>query len=224
MVDPMKVVVCPALERTLPYPEYTFWSFIKLAQKGHPFFDSGYTRVDIACNKFAAHLLESDYTHIILFGMDHIIPSDIIEKLCKRVNDNPELDINVIACLNWRRGQPYDPLMIMRKDDGLYSVSDWDPESLVKVDYAGTNGMMISRKVFETIPGPPWFFFDYAHGDPLNGGVSEDFVFCDLCKRYGFGVYVDTAVQCEHLATGRINEDVYRAYELAHQEDSNARS
>lgn len=161
----------------------------------------------------ASHLLTTDYTHLVMLDIDHQHPSNIVERLVQRVEEDPSRQI--VAGLNFRRGEPYEPLVFMVGGENLYTISEWEPDTIIEVDAVATCSIIISREVFETVPGPPWFYYDYsvAHKEVYP---TEDIVFCWLCGMHGIKIYVDTGLTSDHLNTGRINETVFRAYYKNH--------
>jgi hypothetical protein len=200
----------------VPYADTTFWSFIQIAQQGWPFIKFPYTSVDKARNKCAMHLLNSDFTHLVMLDLDHDHPPDIIYKFMKRIKEDPSR--RVIGGLNFRRGAPYEPCAFVERDGKSYSVAGFEPGTIMPVSKMGCGSMIIAREVFEQLPGPPWFWNDYsqAHRDIWPG---EDVTFCGLCQKHGITIWLDTAITSDHMIDGRINDDVFRAYAKAHRDE-----
>ena len=68
-------------ERSMSYMDNTFDNFWQIAAQGvQPLF-MNYTRTDLARNKAAAMLLDSDFTHLIMLDVDHKHPPDIVQRL-----------------------------------------------------------------------------------------------------------------------------------------------
>lgn len=204
-----KPVIGLAMERCIPYADDVFWNLIGLAQQGYPFIRQPTVPIDVACNRFGQHLLDTEYTHLIILGIDHVHPMDLVRKFAAHVEAYPEH--LVIGALNFRRGQPYDPLAFIYKGEDVYSVATWEPGEIVRVDAIGTNEMCIQRSVFERLPYP-WFYRDYSVNDENQTGLSEDLVFCRALRRAGVDVWLDTGITNDHLINGKINETVFRAY------------
>lgn len=64
------------------------------------------------------------------------------------------------------------------------------------VNLIGTGAMIISRRVWEKIPGP-WFKWAYKETGELHetdGDLSEDFYFCTLARQHGFKVWAHSRV------------------------------
>ena len=147
----VRVMVGVLPERNgVPSPDILF-DLIAIAQRGHPFVRIPYTRTDLARNSLAEHLLsEERFTHLLMLDADHRHPHDIVERLSKWVIEDPSRQ--VVAGLAFRRGAPFDPCMYLEAGDGqVYVPDEW--HGLMPVDLAGTAAMLISREVFERIPG-----------------------------------------------------------------------
>jgi hypothetical protein len=203
--------VCPIvgipLERAISYADEVFWNFVIIAQQGWPFIRLPYTRVDVARNKMADHLLRSEYTHLVMLDLDHAHPANVVGRLCQRASEGHQ----VVAGLNFRRGKPYEPLAFTLGDDGVCAILNWEQDEMVEVDAVATCAIIIAREVFETIPGPPWFYYDYS---VVSEDVypTEDITFCRLCREHGIKIFVDTGLISPHMITGQINETVFRNY------------
>lgn len=196
-----KVLLGVLLERAMSYADHTFHSFMLLAAQGVPFIRLPYSRTDVARNKFATALLQSDYTHLLMLDIDHVHPEDIVQRLSRWVMTDPEK--KVIGGLNFKRSYPHDPCCFMLRDDGIYLPAEWDA-GLIKVDAIGTGSILIAREVFEQIE-PPWFFniYDQAWRDEWPG---EDMGFSQRCREHGIDMWVDTTCTSPHITDRLIDE------------------
>jgi glycosyltransferase involved in cell wall biosynthesis len=209
--DDVRPIIGVPLERCVPYADETFWAFIAIAQQGWPFIKLPYTRVDVARNQFARHVLDSDFTHLVMLDLDHDHRHDVVHRLVKRVEE--DRNRLVVSGLNFRRGQPYDPIAFVVQEGETYAVADWEPGEIMPVDLIGCGCVIVAREVFEQLPGPPWFWNDYR-GAAFDNWPGEDITFSRLCRENGIQLWVDTATSSDHLIDGRVNEAVYRAYAL----------
>ena len=66
----------------------------------------------------------------------------------------------------------------------------------------GLGASLIHRSVFDKLKRP-WFKWTQGLED---GGVSEDFYFCEKCNNAGIAIYVRTDVKCKHLGLVSYNE------------------
>lgn len=190
-----------------------FWAFMQIAQQGYPIISLPYMRTDLARNRYAVALLKSNYTHVLMLDSDQAHPPDIVEKLKRRVVEDPEKLI--VSGLYFRRGEPYEPLAMKRGDDGyMYAIGEWG-NGCFEVDVVGTGCLLISRKVFESLPGPPWFWYDYENARD-DMWPTEDIAFCHLCGKHGIKIWLDTTVISPHISDTVIDERAFREFLRIH--------
>lgn len=214
-----RIIIGMPLERTIP--QCGFWSALQLAQQGYPFVKLEYSRVDVARNMFARHLLDSDFTHILMLDADHQHPPDIAVKLGRWVIDDPSR--LVISAYVQRRGEPFDPCVFFPNGDGgMFSPVDM-PEGLVQVrnehgpGWLGSGAILIAREVFERIPWP-WFAYEYIQGKY----PTEDVYFSRKCNEYGVELWIDTTVESPHQLETYITKATLHSYLAAHPEQITA--
>jgi hypothetical protein len=208
-----RIVVFIPLPIALPFVSDVLPNFIAIAQQGAPFIWVPHGRTDYVRNQAADKLLESSYTHILMLDSDHKHPPNIVQRLARHVVEDPSRQI--VGGLNFRRGEPYDPLINVRQEDGSYIIpEEWDA-GLIEVDIIGTGAVLISRSVFEEI-GKPFFWYDYSHVD-IDSYPSEDIAFCKKARGEGFRIWCDTTVVSPHMKPGWVAEQTFRSY-LAMQE------
>ncbi len=109
-------------------------------------------------------------------------------------------------------------------------VEDFEDDALIKVGGTGAAFMLIHRGVlthmyqdwpvgYKTVPSPtpddpervimnpyPWFV-EGVHGEHQFG---EDIAFCQRARALGYGVYVHTGVEVEHVKRHKLNKALYR--------------
>jgi len=211
-----RVLVGMPRERTIPNCGHV--SMMKVAQRGYPIIDLPYSRTDVARNKFAEHLLDSDFTHLLMLDCDHEHPDNIVATLARWVTDDPSKQ--VIAGKVRRRGEPYDLLMFLPDGEGAYYSPADLPPGLIKVvngngpGYVATSAILIAREVFETIPWP-WFKYEY----PEQGQYpTEDIWFCKQCSAHGIDIWMDTTIISPHMIEGFVTDETYHTYAKAHPE------
>lgn len=209
----IRIAIAVPMERTIN--QSAFYGFLALAQQGVAFFQLPYMRNDVARNKYAQRLLDSDFTHILMLDSDHIHPFNIVQKLAQWVINDPNKW--VVGGLNFRRGEPYDPCAFVKgENDEYYTLREW-PQGIVKVDILGTGSILIAREVFERIPAP-WFGYDYSRIEK-NNWPGTDIWFSKLCNEYGIDLWLDTTTTSPHLIDGLVEESVYRQYLTDHPEE-----
>jgi hypothetical protein len=212
-----RILVAVPLERSISHASLVFHRFMEIAAQGVVFLKQDYTRTDLARNRFAIKLLESDYTHLLMLDLDHVHPVDIVQRLARWPMMNPEIEI--VGGLNYRRSEPYEPCCFFKdeKTGGVNAPADWSP-GLMKVDYIGTGSILIAREVFEKVP-PPWFKNIYdipANWDDEWPG--EDIGFNEMCSKAGINMYVDTTTTSPHIGERLIAEKTFRSYLEQHPE------
>jgi hypothetical protein len=199
----MRIICGVPMERTIM--QEAFFGFLHIAVQGWPFAELAYTRNDIARYKLSKHLLESDFTHLLMMDSDHRHPHDIVQRLARWPLNYSNVQIAGGLC--FRRGEPFDPCAFVYKDGHYRRLAEW-PSGLVQVDALGTGAILIARQVFETIP-PPWY--DYKYED-LEGWPGTDMSFARYCEQYHIGQYLDTTTVSPHLGVLSVDADTYQAH------------
>lgn len=210
-----KVVLFTPITPALPFADDVIFNFFEILQGGVPFFKLPYTIPDAARNKAAQALRESEYTHVLMLDFDHPHPGDIVQRLCRRVIEDPER--LVVAAIAYRRGEPYDPMIWKYVDGQLYSITDWEHGSIFEVDIIATPAMLIHRSVFEKI-SYPWFYYAYTE-DFNEGRPTEDVGFCKKVRSAGIQIWCDSSVQTPHMKSAQVTEETYRTWCQMHPEE-----
>jgi hypothetical protein len=212
-----RILIGVPLERTIAHASLVFHRFIEIAAQGAVFLKQDYTRTDLARNRFAMKLLESDYTHLLMLDLDHVHPADIVQRLARWVLMDPAIE--VVGGLNFRRSEPYEPCCFFKNEEmgTVNAPAEWGP-GLLKVDYIGTGSILIAREVFEKIE-PPWFQNIYGiEANWADEWPGEDIGFSEKCAAAGVGMYVDTTTTSPHVGERLIAEKTFRAYLEQHPE------
>lgn len=133
--------------------------------------------------------VEGDW--VWLMGDDHVFgPETLIFLLARMYSEN--LDVLVPFCL--QRYPPFAPVVYKSQDpkSQSYYVYDDLPESgYVEVHAAGNAGMLIRKRVLDTMD-PPWVGTD-------GKGLNEDLFFCRRIREAGFKIHCDVDVLLGHL-------------------------
>lgn len=144
---------------------------------------------DIAGNRNTACealLADEKLSWLWFIDDDHVVKHDSIISLLNR-------DVEIVTPICLRRIQPFLPIPVV--DGDFMDLTSYGKDELVKVELAGSSGMLIQRHVLETIE-PPWF--------ELGNGISEDVAFCRKATEAGFDIHVDLAVRLGHISTAVI--------------------
>lgn len=203
----MKIMCAVPMERTID--QHAFFGFLNIAMYGWAFCEQAYTRNDIARYKFAKHLLESDFTHLLMMDSDHIHPHDIVQRLARWCIVYPQIE--VVGAMCFRRSEPYDPCAFVWNNGYYRRLAVWEP-GCFQVDALGTGAILIDRKVFERLPRP-WFEYHY---EDLEGFPGTDMTFARHCKDAGIAQWVDTTTISPHIGNQMIDEATYRRYLTEH--------
>ncbi len=170
--------------------------------------------VDVARNMLARGFLENPTaTHIFFMDSDQIFPVDALERLLSRGKDviggtyfarteNPIPHVYEFGRDNPETGARYYRSMCKefaawtKAHPEVYgspkaNVFPDTPDSLIRCDALAAGCLLVSRRVFETIPFP-WF-----ECWPQSA-AGEEFGFCQKARDYGFEVWADFSVQCAH--------------------------
>lgn len=204
-----RVLVCFLLERSISYADLVFPTIVQIAAQGPVILNLPYMRTDLARNKAAIELLKTDFTHLLMLDIDHIHPTNIVQRLARWVIKDPK-EFQVVGGLNFRRSEPHDPCAYTfdESDQSMWAI-EWDKDTtLMEVDRLGTGSMMISREVFEKIP-PPWFVNDYSQA-MRDAWPGEDIGFNRLCKKHGVKMWVDCTTTSPHIVPGLVDESSWR--------------
>lgn len=218
-----RIMIYMPFERALLYPEKVVDKLCYYASQGVHFIWRTYGRTDVSRNKAALDFLEAGYvddngehqtpTHLLMLDQDHTHPSEILKYLGRW----PMLDhnIHVVGGLNFMRQPPYKPCIYGQDEDKNFIIpTTWDPHVLMKVARIGTGSLLISRDVFETIE-PPWFKYEYD-GIWEDRWPGEDMYFSDLCRKYGFDMFVDPSCQSPHHTLQEVTEETFKKWYAEH--------
>ena len=221
-----RIAVYVPLLPCLPDAPRVFHRFLAIAGQGTPFIDAGYGEIAMQRCKVGEHVLESNFTHVLMLDHDHEHPVDIVQRLAARVIEDPRRLI--VGGLVFRRTAPYDPaLMIRDKSGNYYRSTDWE-QGVVEVDALSTACVLIHRSVFEHLKRP-WFFYDYTGAE--EGGKdwvrkTEDINFCEKARAGGIRIFVDTTVCSPHIPSDgpAVDEAYWRSYVDKHGHGGAVRS
>jgi hypothetical protein len=145
-----------------------------------------------ARNMLVQKLLKGDWTHLFMLDDDMIYPSGTLARLL-------QADKDIIAPFYVRKVRGFMPNAFADDAKGWHTI--WC-DRLVQVAAMGTGGMLIKRKIFETLE-PQWFHYD-IYPEPNNNRIeqkSEDVVFCDKARAAGFEIWCEGRLKCGHIGT-----------------------
>jgi hypothetical protein len=191
--------------------DHAFLAFWEIARRGWPLMHRLYGRTDVNRNAFAAELLRSNFTHLVMLDSDHIHPVDVVEKMVRWVWQDPTR--LVIGGLHFRRGEPFEPCAFIYGSDGqLHAPAEWQP-GLIQVDAIGHGTLCVHRAVFERMPAP-WWAYDYSRAPEVY--PSEDLWFCRLCREHGITMWCDTTLTSPHIINNIVDAETFQRWIADH--------
>ena len=211
-----RILVAFLLERTISYADLVFPSIVQIAAQGPVILNMPYMRTDLARNRASMELLKTDFTHLLMLDIDHVHPTDIIQRLARWVLKDPK-KYQVVGGLNFRRSEPYDPCAYkVGPDNSMYTITWEKDDEIMEVDRLGTGSILIAREVFETIP-PPWFVNDYSQAW-RDAWPGEDIGFNKKCVEHGIKMWVDLTVTSPHITPAIIDGSTWQVWRDKHPE------
>jgi len=148
-------------------------------------------------NNLIMSAMEKGATHLLMVDTDMVLPPFLIAGLARHKQP-------VVSALCFKRYPPYSPTLYMGEPKELFVMTKW-PEGLVKVTATGCAAMLIDLAVFANLDFP-WFEFKE---DKDGKHIGEDIQFCYRCKEKEIPVFVDTTVECAHIAQVDVNTVFY---------------
>lgn len=153
--------------------------------------------IPLGTNTILREMLQGDTEYAWFLADDHVWEPDALLKLL----DN---QLDVVVPLVVRRRPPFSCVIFKDKRVDENGFEEWQPFAYdeipdpdlgpFEVQYAGTAGMLIHRRVLEAIPDP-WLEYDHPEI------IREDVRFCEKIRRGGFDVWCDPRVVLGHLST-----------------------
>ena len=144
-----------------------------------------------ARTELAEAFLMTDCTHLMWIDDDNIPREDDLNKLLAH-------DVPLISGLYFRRSEPYEPIIMVSRENGVGTVRRPDiyrmkSKKPVKIHSTGMGFMLIKREVLEAVKKMNVPMFD------IRGGIGEDIWFCMQAKGAGYDILLDTSVEIGHL-------------------------
>lgn len=153
------------------------------------------TMIDTARNMLARKALEDvTVTHILMLDDDMTFQHDFLMRLIAH-------DVDIVGGLAFKRTADYHPC-VYKKKEGTGDHFPMLPQIFQEVDAVGTGGMLIRRKVFESLKYP-YFETWYDDTNP-DKHYSVDFDFCIKAKAAGFKIFVDPEAAMGHIGEAPI--------------------
>ena len=150
-----------------------------------------------SANELVERFLQSACDSILFVDSDAQIDGSTLSQL-RDLEEGWEYDI--LSAFYVRRGWPPEAIWMQRMPDGNYRNVAVLQEVTMPVDAVGLHFCLIRRKVFETLPGPDWFYYPRrTRADEHR--KSEDVAFCEDAIAAGFGIGSTSVVKTGHYST-----------------------
>ena len=167
---------------------------------------SGNTYVHQSRQDMTDRFLETDADYMLWIDDDNIPPEDGLIRLIENKKD-------IIGGLYFKRRPPYEPLIMMKRRQGIGSERRADiyrknTSKPFKVHSTGFGFILIKREVLEMMRA-----MRVAHFS-MKVGLGEDIWFCVQAQGAGFDIWIDPNVEVGHLGekqliTGKTYQDYY---------------
>lgn len=167
-----------------------------------------------SANELVERFLQSACDSILFVDSDAKIEGDTLSKL-RDLEEGWEYDI--LSAFYVRRGWPPEAIWMQRMEDGNYRNVAVLQEVTLPVDAVGLHFCLMRRKVFETLPGPDWFYYP-KRKEAKEHRKSEDVAFSEDAQKAGFKLGSTSKVTTGHysvIPTGyETHHDWLRANQL----------
>ena len=204
----VKIGICIPLYNQVPSVFFKSFMnfFVNVAQKYKiQYFLVDSTAVDVARNVLVDNFLKSECSHLLFLDSDMVLPPNLVDVLIKH-------DKDFVSALYVLR-KAHRPCYRFKQEDGHYKAPEKiEPNKLIEIDAVGLGACLIKREVLEKVDkeneGKPLFKMDYRNRTEILG---EDAFFCELVKKAGFSIFVDTAILAGHFG-GLIPESAFKGF------------
>ena len=150
-----------------------------------------------SANELVERFLQSACDSILFVDSDAQIDGSTLSQL-RDLEEGWEYDI--LSAFYVRRGWPPEAIWMQRMPDGNYRNVAVLQEVTMPVDAVGLHFCLIRRKVFETLPGPDWFYYP-RRTQADEHRKSEDVAFCEDAIAAGFKIGSTSVVKTGHYST-----------------------
>lgn len=168
-----------------------------------------HTLIHEARGQIAASAIENKCDYLFFIDSDCVIPPDALKKLVE--HDKP-----IVAGMYFHKTAPFAPVVYTKNEKGLYDcVMEYPKDSLFEVDGVGMGCCLIKTEALKRFARKGegglecWAFEPIPAADGRPGITGEDFAFCKRAQEAGYGIYVDTGVQCKHQTVRYVDEEYW---------------
>ncbi len=151
------------------------------------------TIVDKARNELVKMALNDNCDYVLFIDSDMLIPRGAIDKLL-------EMDVDIASGLYFSKGKPYLPVARVQEGDRHFFLEDFKYNDIMKVAGVGMGCCLIKTKVFKDMKNP-YFKLEWREHEGKQYQIAEDLYFCEVARKKGFEVWLNTGVVCGHYGT-----------------------
>jgi hypothetical protein len=172
----------------------------------------GNTYVHQARQAMVDEFLETEADYMLWIDDDNIPPEDGLIRLLEDKKD-------VVSGLYFKRRAPFEPLIMMQREQGIGSERRSDifregKKELLKIHSTGFGFILIKREVMEKMREARMPHFS------MKVGLGEDIWFCVQARGAGYDIWLDPSVEVGHLGDKPvITSKTYLDYYETHIQD-----
>ena len=131
------------------------------------------------------------FDYLFSVDSDIVLPKDSLRKFI-------DADKDVISGLYIQRKQGEHTLEVYESVNGGQHNIPYDKikdSGILEIAACGFGCVLVKGEVFREIPYP---HFEYTSALTMDDTISEDVYFCTKAKHYGFKIWADPSVICDH--------------------------
>lgn len=161
--------------------------------KGFIFQEGGAGRLDRNRNAVARRFLGTKADWLLTIDTDQYFTTQHFDTLMAAADPQ---DSPIMCGIIFVNDRPPRANCGMRYEGSIRALDDWQDDTVMQVDYAGSGFMLIHRSVFEKLGDEP-----YRQDVTTENGelIGEDYAFCHRAREAGFPVKVHTGVFIGHI-------------------------
>ncbi len=184
------------------------WSLFDLTRKrgdqiiGAISVGGGAGRLDNARNEVARKFMLVNSEWLLTLDTDMVFsPEDFDALLASADPDSAP----IVSGMYFVDERPPRPAAANTVGTSIKSITDWEDDKLIPVDWCGAGFMLVHRSVFEKLGDDPYRQDIVA---PSGALVGEDYSFCERARQAGFTVQVDPRVFIGHVKPRVLGFDI----------------
>lgn len=176
-------------------------------------------RTDRNRNILLEEAYKVNFDYMLWLDSDMRFPADM---LVKYLEAKKAVDWDIIGCLYFKGKPPYEPIGYHTKnpENGKYKALHPDsvlPTDIIPVVALGYGGMMVSRKVYDSMGDDKWVRYGSNFHLPQpqpKEYQTHDFWFCEKAIEHGAKIYLHGGVRPTHIKMVEIGYDDWKRESL----------